>query len=109
MQQFKESIYKLIVETSTNLPADVREAINTAREREDQGTRAALSLSTIADNIEMAECNVSPICQDTGMPTFIIHTPVGANQIVMKKEIREAIAQATKDGKLRTNSVDSLT
>ncbi len=106
---FEQSVYKLIVETSTNLPADVRRAIAAAREAEDQATRAGLSLSTIAQNIEMAECNVSPICQDTGMPTFVVHTPVGANQIVMKREIRSAIAQATKDGKLRTNSVESLT
>ncbi|XID95650.1 fumarate hydratase [Paenibacillaceae bacterium WGS1546] len=106
---FEQSVYKLIVETSTNLPADVRRAITAAREAEDRATRAGLSLSTIARNIEMAECNVSPICQDTGMPTFVVHTPVGANQIVMKKEIRNAIARATKDGKLRTNSVDSLT
>ncbi|TVX98009.1 fumarate hydratase [Cohnella terricola] len=106
---FEQSIYKLIVETSTNLPADVRRAIAAARESEDRATRAGLSLTTIAQNIEMAECNVSPICQDTGMPTFIVHTPVGANQIIMKQEIRNAVARATKDGKLRTNSVDSLT
>ncbi|GAB7056862.1 MULTISPECIES: fumarate hydratase [unclassified Paenibacillus] len=109
MQHFQESIYKLIVETSTNLPADVRQAIQNARAKEDAGTRSALSLSTIADNIHMAECNVSPICQDTGMPTFVVHTPVGANQIEMKKQIIAAVAQATKDSKLRTNSVDSLT
>lgn len=109
MQQFQESVYRLIVETSTNLPSDVRRRINEAFDKEDAGTRSALSLSTIADNIEMAECNVSPICQDTGMPTFIIHVPVGANQIVMKQRILEAVSQATKDGKLRTNSVDSLT
>ncbi|TDG00744.1 fumarate hydratase [Paenibacillus piri] len=109
MQHFQQSVYKLIVETSTNLPADVRQAIQAAQAKEDAGTRSALSLSTIADNIHMAECNVSPICQDTGMPTFIIHCPVGANQIVMKKQILDAVAQATKDSKLRTNSVDSLT
>lgn len=109
MQHFRESVYKLIVETSTNLPADVRRAIQRAQEQEDEGTRAALSLSTISENITMAECNVSPICQDTGMPTFIIHCPVGANQIEMKKHIVEAVRQATKDSKLRPNSVDSLT
>ncbi|MCC3375888.1 fumarate hydratase [Cohnella sp. REN36] len=109
MSLFEESIYRLIVETSTNLPADVRRTIAAAREAEDSATRAGLSLSTIAQNIEMAECNVSPICQDTGMPTFVVHTPVGANQIVMKREIQNAVARATKDGKLRTNSVDSLT
>ncbi len=109
MSSFEQSMYRLIVETSTNLPADVRRAITAAREAEDRATRAGLSLTTIAQNIEMAECNVSPICQDTGMPTFVVHTPVGANQIVMKQEIKNAIARATKDGKLRTNSVDSLT
>ncbi|UVI28581.1 fumarate hydratase [Paenibacillus spongiae] len=109
MQQFEQSVYNLIVETSTNLPGDVRKTIQAAKEAEDRATRAGLSLSTIATNIEMAENNVSPICQDTGMPTFIVHTPVGANQIVMKQQIRNAIARATKDGKLRTNSVDSLT
>jgi fumarate hydratase class I len=109
MSTFEQSVYRLIVETSTNLPADVRRAVAAAKETEDSATRAGLSLATIAQNIEMAECNVSPICQDTGMPTFIVHTPVGANQIIMKREIHQAVARATKDGKLRTNSVDSLT
>jgi fumarate hydratase class I len=109
MNQFQNSMYQLIVETSTNLPGDVRKVIQQARAQEDQGTRSALSLSTIAENIQMAEQNVSPICQDTGMLTFLIHCPVGANQIVMKRQILEVVAQATKNSKLRPNSVDSLT
>ena len=43
------------------------------------------------------------------MPTFEVKTPVGANQIWMKQQIRDAMAEATKRGKLRPNSVDSLT
>ncbi|MFY0543496.1 fumarate hydratase [Brevibacillus sp. H7] len=109
MDKIKQSILELITETSTNLPPDVRHAINAAKVKEDLGTRSALSLSTIAQNIKMAEENVSPICQDTGMPTFEIKTPVGVNQLVIKKAIHEAIAEATKTGKLRPNSVDSLT
>lgn len=109
MQHFQESIYRLIVETSTKLPEDVRQRIQEAREWEEAGTRSALSLDTIAENIEMAATNISPICQDTGMPTFIIHVPVGANQLDMKRDILEAIRRATKEGKLRPNSVDSLT
>jgi fumarate hydratase class I len=109
MGNFQESMYKLIVETSTKLPRDVRRAIKAAKARENAGTRAAMSLATITNNITMADEQVSPICQDTGLPTFKIKTPVGANQIEMKKAIYAAIAQATKDGKLRPNSVDSLT
>ena len=103
------SIYQLIVETSTNLPNDGRRAIKAAKEKENAGTRAALSLGTITENIEMADEKISPICQDTGMPTFEIKVPVGVNQIKMKKVIYAAIAEATKDAKLRPNSVDSLT
>ena len=43
------------------------------------------------------------------MPTFYVHTPVGVNQIEIRKAIRAAVAEATKRGKLRPNSVDSLT
>lgn len=109
IEKFQESMYQLIVETSTNLPKDVRRAILAAKERENAGTRAAMSLKTITNNIKMADDNILPICQDTGLPTFKIKTPVGANQIEMRKAIEKAIVQATKEGKLRPNSVDSLT
>ncbi len=109
MQHFKDSIYKLIVETSTNLPPDVRRALARTMEAENPNTQAGLALQTIAINIDVACDDVAPICQDTGMPTFEIQCPVGANQITMKKQIKEVIADATKNGKLRPNSVNSLT
>jgi fumarate hydratase class I len=43
------------------------------------------------------------------MPTFVVHTPVGVNQIHLRKAIQEAVAEATRLGKLRPNSVDSIT
>lgn len=109
MDKLQESMYQLIVETSTNLPKDVRRAIKVAEERENAGTRAAMSLHTITNNIKMADSHISPICQDTGLPTFKIKVPVGVNQIEITEAIEKAIVQATKDGKLRPNSVDSLT
>lgn len=109
LQNLENSIYKLVTETSTNLPKDVRRAIKKAKEAENAGTRAAMSLDTIANNIFMADDNVSPICQDTGLPTFKIKTPVGVNQIEIKEMIKKAIAQTTADAKLRPNAVDSLT
>ena len=109
MEFFKSSMLDLITDTSTNLPPDVRRAIVKASKQETSGTRSALALQTIATNIDMACDFTGPICQDTGMPTFYIHTPIGANQLRMKKEIFEAIAEATRVGTLRENSVDSLT
>jgi fumarate hydratase class I len=108
MEAFRDSILQLITQTSTNLPPDVRRAMSNALETE-QGARSTQALQVIATNIDMASDQEGPICQDTGWPTFEINVPVGANQIVMKKEIREAIAEATKRGKLRPNSVDSIT
>lgn len=109
LETLEKSLYTLITETSTNLPKDVRRAIKKAKEAENAGTRAAMSLDTISTNIVMAEENVSPICQDTGMPTFKVYTPVGVNQLQIKAAIKNAIVAATKDAKLRPNSVDSLT
>lgn len=109
MENFKKSILELIIETSTNLPPDVRKAISKAIDTEEKDTQGSLALNTIALNVDMAADESGAICQDTGMPTFEIKTPMGANQLVMKEQIKEAIAEATKLGKLRPNSVDSLT
>ena len=83
--------------------------MRSARGAEPEGTRAAQALSIIALNIDLAVDHEGAICQDTGMPTFEVKTPVGANQIWMRQQIREAVAEATRRGKLRPNSVDSIT
>src|SRR5688572_16712474 len=106
---FPDSVLALVVRTSTDLPPDVRAAMKVAMGQERDGTQSAQALAVIAQNIDLAADGEGAICQDTGMPTFEVKTPVGANQIVMKKQIREAVAEATKRGKLRPNSVDSLT
>ena len=109
MQFLRESLIELITQTSTNLPPDVRLAMKQAVGLELPNTQSAQALNIIATNIDMAADAEGPICQDTGMPTFFVHTPVGVNQLVIKKMIQEAVAEATKRGKLRPNSVDSLT
>jgi fumarate hydratase class I len=109
MEFLFNSLLELITQTSTNLPPDVRAAMGLALERETPGTQSHQALSIIASNTDMAYEDEGPICQDTGMPTFIVHTPVGVNQMVIAKAIREAVAEATRRGKLRPNSVDSLT
>ena len=106
---FFDSVVSLIVRTSTDLPPDVRSAMKVAMAQEPADTQSGQALSIIAQNIDLAADCEGAICQDTGMPTFEVSTPVGANQIVMKRQIREAVAEATKRGKLRSNSVDSIT
>jgi fumarate hydratase, class I len=109
LPSFFDSVLHLIIRTSTDLPPDVRAAMKTALVGEPSGTRSSQALNIIAQNIDLAADDEGAICQDTGMPTFEVKTPVGANQIWMKQQIREAIAEATRRGKLRPNSVDSIT
>ena len=109
MEFLQESLVELITQTSTNLPPDVRQAMGVAIAGETPHTQSSQALGIIATNIDMAAEDQGPICQDTGMPTFDVHTPVGVNQMAIKKAIRAAVAEATRRGKLRPNSVDSLT
>src|SRR4051794_29443966 len=109
MEFIAGSLLELITQTSTNLPPDVRAAMSIAAGQETPGTQSSQALNIILSNVDMANDDEGPICQDTGMPTFFVHTPVGVNQIALKKAIRAAVAEATKRGKLRPNSVDSLT
>jgi fumarate hydratase class I len=108
MEFLKNSLLELITQTSTNLPPDVRAAMAQANGIETPNTQAAQALAIIAGNIDMAQEGEGPICQDTGMPTFYIHTPAGVSQLEIGAAAREAIAEATRRGKLRPNSVDSL-
>ncbi len=109
MEFLAASLLELITQTSTNLPPDVRNAMGIARQREEPESRPEQAFNIIALNVDMAHEDEAPICQDTGMPTFIVHTPVGVNQIKIAATIREAVAEATRRGKLRPNSVDSIT
>src|SRR5262252_8763319 len=109
MEFLAGSLLELITQTSTNLPPDVRQAMSIAAGGETPGTQSSQALDIILGNIDMATDDEAPICQDTGMPTFVVHTPVGVNQIRIRKAIVEAVAEATRRGKLRPNSVDSIT
>lgn len=102
-------MYDLIVKVSTDLPSDVRSATKYAREQEAMRTSSCMALDAITINNDMAVEKEAPLCQDTGLPNFKIYVPVGINQIEMEKAIESAITRATKEAKLRSNAVDSLT
>src|SRR5262249_48110233 len=77
MDRLQESLLGLVVETSSNLPPDVRRAMASALGAEPPGSRSSQALQVIASNIDMASNCEGPICQDTGWPTFLVQTPVG--------------------------------
>ena len=109
LPEFFESVLSLVVTTSTDLPPDVRAAMKVAMAQEPSATQSGQALAIIAENIDLAAEGEGAICQDTGMPTFEVHVPIGANQVEMRRQIGDAVAEATRRGKLRPNSVDSIT
>jgi fumarate hydratase class I len=88
MEFLANSLLELITQTSTNLPPDVRAAMARVAGEETPGTQSSQALDIILSNVDMACEDEGPICQDTGMPTFFVHTPVGVNQIVLGKAFR---------------------
>jgi fumarate hydratase, class I len=99
---------ELIRRASTDLPADIEAALRRAYEQENSGSAAQSTLGVILENVRMSRAGSTPICQDTGTPIFYVSYPTGWSTIALKKQIREAVAQATAKSYLRPNSVETL-
>jgi fumarate hydratase class I len=108
MQDLTEQFVELIRRTSTDLPADVRRALNEARDREAPGSAARGAFESILKNVELARQKSSPICQDTGTPILFVRYPAGWSSRALRDQIRAAVARATEKAYLRPNAVDSL-
>ena len=100
---------ELIRRTATDLPADVEEALRKAWAEEDPDSAARNTLDAILENVRLSRARSTPICQDTGTPIFYVYYPAGWSKLALKRQIREAVAEATAKSYLRPNSVDSLT
>ncbi len=107
-EAFGEAIFELIRRTACDLPADVENAIRRAREGEAPGSRGQQILSLYLDNISRAREKQLPLCQDTGLPIFLIRHPLGVSQRKMAKACEEATAKATGCQYLRPNAVDPV-
>jgi fumarate hydratase class I len=104
-----ETFVELIRRASTELPADVIQALEKGRAKEQESGLADKALGTILNNIEMARSTSAPICQDTGTPVVWIHHPVGVSTRSMAAQFETAVQEATKRKYLRPNAVDTLT
>jgi fumarate hydratase class I len=104
-----ETFVELIRRASTELPADVVEALEDGRRAEQNNGLANIALDTILNNIELARESSAPICQDTGTPVVWIHHPVGISTRGLRNDFDAAVREATSRKYLRPNAVDTLT
>ena len=104
-----ETFVELIRRASTELPADIVEALNNGRNAEGKEDLAGIALNTILENVDLARETSAPICQDTGTPVVWIHHPVGVSTRALKAEFVAAVREATQRKYLRPNAVNTLT
>lgn len=102
------AVYETVVAASTRMPADIGAALEAAYEREGEAaSRAALGF--IVENNVLANKQRTPICQDTGYPTFYVSLPSGWDRDQVAQTIRAQLPIATREALLRPNSVDIVT
>ena len=103
-----DRMVKLIRETSSSLPDDVERSLKTqlAKEKRAKNAAAVLNLSTILDNIALAQRKGTPLCQDTGTLTFFVDESL--RRKVTPEVLKQAVAIATEKGYLRRNTIDSV-
>ena len=104
-----QSLIELIGRTSADLPQDVETALRKARRQEKLKSPARWALDTILDNIRLARARGAPLCQDTGSLLFYCEVPFRFDTRRLTAAVHAAVRQATSQGSLRPNTIDSLT
>ena len=104
---WKQTLLELIRRTSCDLPEDVEQAMRKSLEAETSDTARA-TLTAMLENVALARDREAPLCQDTGTPTFSWHIPRGVDAVALEKQARAAIAEATRRGWLRRNTLEAL-
>lgn len=99
-------IRKLCIEACTELPFDIREALEAARNKEYSPVAVSV-LDTIIENYHVAEQENMPICQDTGMACLFLEIgqEVQFTDGSLEEAIHEGVRQGYGDGYLRKSVV----
>ncbi|MBI9046365.1 MAG: fumarate hydratase [Anaerolineaceae bacterium] len=108
MLDLTAQLIELMRLASTDLPADVEQALNDAHAQEALGSPAQGVLDSILLNTALAREHATPICQDTGTPIFYVKYPLGWSTRSLGAQIRAALIDATKSSFLRPNAVETL-
>lgn len=103
----EDVVARIYSDAVINLNEDVKIALKEAYEKEDNKF-GLLNLEAIIKNIELAEKNDIPMCQDTGLPVIFIK--LGDVKVEnLYQGIINGVKKATADVPLRPNVVDPIT
>jgi len=95
VEQIKKAVESAVIEANTNLPEDMRAALQTALTKETSAS-ALRCLQIILENAQIAEQDKMALCQDTGM--VVAHIELGQEVHLVGGEIENAVNQGIRDG-----------
>ena len=100
-----EVVRRLCIEANCHLPKDVRGCIEEGRAKETFPV-AQVILDQIIENYGIADANVVPICQDTGMACVFVEIGQEVHVVgSLAEAINEGVRQGYTDGYLRKSVV----
>ncbi|MEA3239801.1 MAG: fumarate hydratase [Candidatus Bipolaricaulota bacterium] len=99
-----EHLVSAIRQAETILPQDVVNALKQAKEEESGAAR--VQLEAMLKNVDAARNGSIPMCQDTGIQTFIVHVGAEFSGLSsLRPQIIDAVKRATSEVPLRPNTV----
>ncbi len=93
-QDISKVIRDLCIETNTNLPTDVCDAIDLAILKEDN-QMAKNTLELLIENYNIAKTENVPICQDTGIACVFLEI---GQEVYIEGDLEEAINEGVRNG-----------
>lgn len=94
-EEISSLVARLCIQANTSLPADIRAALDKARE-EEPWPLARTTLGLLQDNLTLAGEKCLPICQDTGMACVFVE--LGQDAHITGGTLREAVDEGVRRG-----------
>ena len=105
----EDTAFNLLKLAVVQLPSDVKDALKRAY-KEETSEAGKVQLEAILKDIELAEKENTPLCQDTGIIIFYVRAGAKAKDLDMiQPALQKATQRATKEIPLRPNAVDPFT
>ncbi len=102
--------YNLVRRATTKIPDDIKKLLIVAADSKENTKPAKVQLSAILKGLQLAESNLIPICQDTGI--ILVYVGIGSNAKIignLRKAVKKAVKKATVDIPLRRTVVNPFT
>lgn len=95
VQEIKENVKEMCIEANHYLSQDMKNALLNAKEKEESEIGKKI-LCQLEENLEIAEKDQIPICQDTGMA--VIFLEIGQDVHLEGGNLEEAINEGVREG-----------